>query len=133
MTPIETAIERIRGTDDLLIEIGEEFDPRDLIFLLTESDYHAVLVDRAPVFDRDTLMHALYQSLRFPAYFGFNWDSLKDCLTALKGMEDRKFILVFSDLSQLPRQVRSIFLEAVTEANEVRGQGDSIQIVSRKI
>ena len=133
MTPIETVIARIRGTDDLLIEIGDEFDPRDVTFLLTESAYHAVFVDRAPVFDRDTLMHALYQGLRFPGYFGFNWDGLKDCLTALEGMEGRKFILVFSDLSQLPPEVRSTFLETVSEANEVRGQANSIQVVSRKI
>lgn len=133
MMPIETVIARIRDSQDLLTEIGDEFDPRDVTFLLTESEYHAVFVDRAPVFDRETLMHALYQSLRFPGYFGFTWDSLKDCLVALEGMDGRKFILVFSDLRQLPSEDRSTFLETVADANEVRGEASSIQIVSRKI
>ena len=31
--------------------------------------------------DKKTLLAALSRRLRFPAYFGGNWDALKDCLT----------------------------------------------------
>ena len=40
-------------------------------------------IDRAPVFDKTSLLHAIYQSCGLPAYFGFNWDALLDSLTSL--------------------------------------------------
>jgi RNAse (barnase) inhibitor barstar len=48
---------------------------------LAYAGLHAMVIDRAPVFDKTTLLHALYQSCQFPAYFGFNWDALLDCLS----------------------------------------------------
>jgi hypothetical protein len=43
--------------------------------------YAVLIVDRAPVFNKETLLHGIYQAGMFPAYFGFNWDALSDCLS----------------------------------------------------
>lgn len=59
----------------------------------------AVWVDRAPVFDKPTLLHALYQALQLPAWFGFNWDALHDVLSE-RGREE-PFVLVFEDFRLL--------------------------------
>ncbi len=48
---------------------------------LAQTGFHVMLVDRAVVFDKTTLLHALYQACQFPAYFGFNWDALLDSLS----------------------------------------------------
>ncbi len=45
---------------------------------LREQGVQPVWVDRAPVFDKATLLHALYQALQLPAWFGFNWDALEE-------------------------------------------------------
>jgi hypothetical protein len=61
-------------SDKAVLETTADF--KDIISSLRNEGYLAVLVDRAPVFNKETLLHALYQSCVFPAYFGFNWDAL---------------------------------------------------------
>ncbi len=126
MTSIEEAICRIEQSEDLLIKVDGNFDIRDLAFLLNDRDFHAIIIDRAPVFDKETLMHALYQSLRLPGYFGFNWDSLRDMLTALDGVRGKGFVFAFNDLSLLSDEVRNEFLEVVGEANEIRKSHENL-------
>jgi hypothetical protein len=58
-------------------------DLERLVGSFTRSGWYATVVDRAPVFNKATLLHALYQAGRFPAYFGFNWDALADTLSDL--------------------------------------------------
>ena len=76
----------------------------------------AVWVDRAPVFDKATLMHALYQSLQLPAWFGFNWDALQDALYGPEDADAPPRMLVFRDFELLeerdPASART-FLEIV--------------------
>jgi hypothetical protein len=43
--------------------------------------YSVLLIDRAPVFNKETLLHGIYQAAMLPAYFGFNWDALEDSLS----------------------------------------------------
>lgn len=85
---------------------------------LHQAGIDAVLVDRAPVFDKQTLLHALYQSCQLPAYFGFNWDALSDALTDDELHEGRSLVLVFQDFALL--KVRNpkdcdIFLDIMEE------------------
>ncbi len=56
-------------------------------------------IDRAPVFDKVTVLHALYQGCRLPATFGFNWDALIDSLSSLPAAP--AYILAFNDLAIL--------------------------------
>jgi RNAse (barnase) inhibitor barstar len=76
----------------------------------------AVWVDRAPVFDKATLLHALYQSLQLPAWFGFNWDALQDSLFGPEDADAPPRMLVFRDFELLeerdPASAR-MFLEIV--------------------
>ena len=60
-----------------------------------------VWVDRAPVFDKVTLLHALYQALQLPAWFGFNWDALEECLRDIASDKDVPHVLVFNDFELL--------------------------------
>lgn len=50
---------------------------------LARRGWYAARVDRAPVFNKETVLHAFYQAGCFPAYFGFNWDALADVLADL--------------------------------------------------
>ena len=60
-----------------------------------------VWVDRAPVFDKTTLLHALYQALQLPGWFGFNWDALEECLFDIGGNSGPPRVLVFHDFELL--------------------------------
>jgi RNAse (barnase) inhibitor barstar len=93
---------------------GLALDPQ-LAQFLQDQGYFVTLVDRAPVFNKETLMHALYQSCAFPAYFGFNWDALYDQLCE----GEQGWVLIFRDFTLL--QERSpedaeVFKEVVKDA-----------------
>jgi RNAse (barnase) inhibitor barstar len=86
---------------------------------LNATGFRAVRVDRAPVFDRDTLMHALYQALELPAWFGFNLDALADALNGLRPRQGKRWVLVFQNFSVLEdadAELAEIFCEIVEEA-----------------
>lgn len=42
------------------------------------------------------LLENLYTSLKFPNYFGLNWDALSDCITDLSWINERQIILIHS-------------------------------------
>lgn len=97
--------------------------------LLRASGFRAALVgahwyvstlDRAPVFDKQTLMHALYQSGEYPAGFGFNWDALLDVLRDLEWLESAQGIaLVWRHpdvLAERSPDVAATFREVVEDA-----------------
>jgi RNAse (barnase) inhibitor barstar len=127
MTAIESAISEIEKSDELLITVSGDFGIQDLVYLLNDRDYHAIIIDRAPVNSRDTLMHAMYQNLRFPGYFGFTWDSLKDVLAGMDGVRSKGFIFAFSDFSLLSDEDRNEFLEVIEDANELRESHDDLE------
>ncbi len=86
---------------------------KDVITNLRNEGYFAVLVDRAPVFNKETLLHALYQSCVLPAYFGFNWDALKDILldaswTSQTGQEYKGLVLVFRNMAILEKRASDV-------------------------
>ena len=59
-------------------------------------------IDRAPVFDKTSLMHAIYQSCAMPAWFGFNWDALIDSLSSLP--DAPAYVLALSNPDSLKTQ-----------------------------
>jgi len=65
------------------------------------------------------LMHALYQALQLPAWFGFNLDALADALAALEAINGRRWVLVFQDFTVLEDsdpELAETFCEIVDEA-----------------
>jgi len=102
-----------------IIRLEDRWSAVQVVERLTAAGYRAVRVDRAPVFDKATLMHALYQSLALPAWFGFNLDALADSLAALDARDGRRWVLVFQDFDVLERsdpELAETFCEIVDEA-----------------
>ena len=48
------------------------------------------------------LFRVLCELLRFPKYFGFNWDALSDCLRDFEWIQRHRVVLVHKDLPSLP-------------------------------
>lgn len=94
----------------------DEESMQQLLDRLHSSGLDAVWVDRAPVFDKDTLLNALYQAIPLDGSFGFNWDALADVLF---GPEDRSApmrVLVFRDLELLEErspETAKVFLDLI--------------------
>ncbi len=45
--------------------------------------------------DKKTFLEHIARAMKFPAYFGQNWDALQDCLTDLQGIQVKGYILLF--------------------------------------
>jgi RNAse (barnase) inhibitor barstar len=88
----------------------------DLVGRLRADGLDAVWVDRAPVYDKVTLLHALYQALSLPGHFGFNWDALEDALFGPEDPESPPRLLVFRDFELLEERepaTARVFLDIV--------------------
>ncbi len=113
-------------SDKAVLETTQNF--KYVLSNLRTEGYFAVLVDRAPVFSKETLLHALYQSCVFPAYFGFNWDALKDILsdsswTSYSGQEFKGLVLVFRNMAILEQRdanVAETFKSIIQDVAEQR-------------
>jgi hypothetical protein len=79
-----------------------------------------VWVDRAPVFDKTTLLHALYQALQLPAWFGFNWDALEECLIEFGDVADTLVFHDFELLEERDPEVAETFLEILRSVSSNR-------------
>jgi len=88
---------------------------------LRSEGLDAVWVDRAPVFDKTSLLHALYQSLPLTGDFGFNWDALEDALYGPENPDAPARVLIFRDFELLeerdPNSAR-VFTEIVRNVAE---------------
>lgn len=93
---------------------------RDLRLALQAAGWYVSTLDRAPVHDKATLLHALYQSGEYPAGFGFNWDALLDALRDLAWLGDARgiaFVWRHPDVLETRAQdVAHTFREIVDEA-----------------
>jgi RNAse (barnase) inhibitor barstar len=122
MMPLYAQIERILTARTATLELPEERPVADIVRALELEGCRVVLLDRAPVFDKETLLHAIYQGCGFPAYFGFNWDALSDALVEKVGEESRPLVLIFQDFDLLGTrapEVAKTFLDIVDEVGEL--------------
>ena len=122
MIEFDSIIEEIERADAVLVKVSEICPGADeLAGALRDREIFAQHIDRAPVHSKESLLHAVYQGLRLPGYFGFTWDSLKDVLADFDSGENKLAALVFQNLDLLPGEDLECFLEVVKDANELRG------------
>ena len=116
-------VENVLNSKTALHAVQSVTPTQGLIDALEAAGAFASLVDRAPVFDKVTLLHALYQACRMPPYFGFNWDALKDMLRDFSWLEAKAYVLVFDDFALLNKRAPDIantFTDVVKEVNSER-------------
>ena len=68
------------------------------------------------------------RALKFPDYFGHNWDALEECLADLEWLPAKGYILLITDASHvLPNDEAEYetFLEILRDAGEAWGSGQA--------
>jgi RNAse (barnase) inhibitor barstar len=67
--------------------------------------YFCVRFEGTAIPNKKALLSRMAEGLRFPSYFGNNWDALKDCLTDLDDwLPAPGYLLVFSSSGELCRE-----------------------------
>jgi hypothetical protein len=80
-------------------------------------DPEADFIARVPagISDRGALLEVLRSILRFPNYFGNNWDALADCLRDLSWIRQRRVVVLHDDIPPLHSSVVSTYLEVLAD------------------
>ena len=87
----------------------------------TDRGLTYLCIDLAGVTDKEALLQKIAEVLRFPAYFGMNWDALEECITDLSWLKAKGYVIVFANMDALathnPRTsqiLQGIFRSAAT-------------------
>jgi len=57
-------------------------------------------LDGRRIEDKATFLAASAQAMRFPSYFGHNWDAFEDCLTDLAWAPAPGYVLLYDDVTR---------------------------------
>lgn len=67
-------------------------------------DLHVAVVDGQIAVDRAGIFDELARSMRFPDYFGRNWDAVYDCLTDPSQLPARGSVILLDSCDRLARE-----------------------------
>ena len=62
---------------------GKDIKTEEIEKLFSPFGFFTVRLDGAEISNKGTLLAAMAAGLKFPSYFGYNWDALLDCLRSL--------------------------------------------------
>ena len=68
--------------------------------------------------DEDELFADLKSKLKFPDYFGFNWNAVWDCLRDFHWINEKGIVLVYTGLPNLELPLLKIYLDLLINASE---------------
>jgi hypothetical protein len=80
------------------------------------SALQIVRIDLAGATGKDALMVRVAQALRFPQWFGGNWDALEDCLSDLSWSNAGGHVLLIEGAAELSGDERGIFIDILASA-----------------
>jgi hypothetical protein len=77
----------------------------------------AFVVHLTGVIGKEKLLSALNAKLKFPSYFGFNWDALYDVLRDFHWVKERIIVLVHDYLPVLDNDDLKIYLNILSDSS----------------
>ncbi len=101
-------------------------DKVDFVFVESPADFHdptAIMVRLPPGIRSKQKLFAIFaHALRFPRYFGWNWDAFEECLSDRSWLQPKKpVVIVHQDLPFGPGgQNRGIYLDILRSANNLQ-------------
>lgn len=123
-TDIEKIVAHCKATKGAaVIEADATLSSAKVVAALKQVGLQVVVIDRAPVYNKTTLLHALYQNTPFPGYFGFNWDALQDVLADFSWLKTQPagIVLILKNSQRFKTQATEdweTFLDIVNEVND---------------
>lgn len=72
---------------------------------------------------KSDLLRSLAKGLKFPKYFGWNWDALEECLRDLSWLGDREcIVLVHKHVPLSDDEQRRVYLSILQSAQTAHGE-----------
>lgn len=61
------------------------------------ADWRLFVLDGSKIYDKKTFLEKIARAMRFPDYFGKNWDALNDCITDLSWARAQGYVLLIQE------------------------------------
>ena len=78
---------------------------------------------------KDELLQVLAKELKFPDYFGMNWDALSECLRDLDWLKSRRILIHHEGLPKLSTEALKTYLDILRQASYGWEKDDHHQLV----
>lgn len=82
-------------TDAILVVALEK--SRAILDMLVARDYKVFSLNGMEIKSKDELLRQLSQVMKFPDYFGSNWDALEECLNDLSWLSAKGYAIQFTN------------------------------------
>jgi hypothetical protein len=96
----------------------------DILDATRGSDLRVARIDLDGAAGKDALLDRIAAAMRFPGWFGRNWDALEDCLADLSWSKGRGHVLLFENAKGLSAPDRKTLTE-VLEAAAAHWRGNN--------
>jgi RNAse (barnase) inhibitor barstar len=87
-----------------LYRLNRNVQVDELAGLAREHDWRFFYVDGRAIHNKTDFFRVCAISLRFPDYFGQNWDAFEDCLRDLEETSAKQYILLFDQPDQFVQE-----------------------------
>ncbi len=88
-------------------------DPNEIERAAKAAGLVVVRIDLARLASKTGLLGRAARALRFPEWFGKNWDALNDCLTDLSWLDGKGWVIIFENAKSLSERKPQVFQNAV--------------------
>jgi len=86
------------------IHFGSLLEGRKEAELCRERGFSGIQVDLAGVQEKEALLAKIASAMKFPDYFGMNWDALDECLRDLSLLNPKGVLVVLENSQDVWRQ-----------------------------
>lgn len=63
--------------------------------VLAQQGIQVFYIDGQEIYNKETFLKKTAEAMKFPAYFGFNWDAFEECITDLTWCPAKKYVLMY--------------------------------------
>jgi RNAse (barnase) inhibitor barstar len=86
------------------VHFGTLLEGRKEIELCKERGFTAIQVDLTGIQENEALLAKIASAMKFPEYFGMNWDAMDECLRDLSWLNPKGVLLVLENSQDVWRQ-----------------------------
>jgi hypothetical protein len=101
------------------------FQDVELEHALQKAGFFIAKIDIDPIFDKEDLFNSILLNCHCP-YFGFNWDSVIDCLSDFSWEPAKGYMILYKDPSHLDESDLGVFLNVVLDEIVIRWKSRNI-------
>ncbi len=62
---------------------------------LAQQDIQVFYLDGQEIYNKEIFLRKTAEAMKFPAYFGFNWDAFEECITDLTWCPAKEYVLIY--------------------------------------